>query len=119
MAQGYDCIGAINPIKDSWSIKIRIVRLWKTPSFANPNEDGSIEMIFLDEKGDKIQASVKKFLVRRFSHLLDEGQCRVISNFGVGENSGSYRPTSHPYKINFFSQLGLKNVKTYLFNYTA
>lgn len=66
-------------------------------------------MVFLDEKGDKIQAIVKKLLIRRFSHLFAEGQFRVINNFGVAQNNGSYRLTSHPYKINFLLNTRVQN----------
>ncbi|XP_074351753.1 uncharacterized protein LOC141690895 [Apium graveolens] len=58
-------------------------------------------MVFLDEKGNKIQATVKQSLIRRFSHLLVAGQCRLINNFGVGQNNENYRASQHPYKINF------------------
>ncbi|KAL2901048.1 Replication factor A protein 1 [Bienertia sinuspersici] len=102
MAQEYNFIEEITPLKENVTIKIRIIRLWKSPSFDNPNEDGSIEMAFLDEKGSKIQASVKKTLIRRFANVLEEGQLRIIANFGVGQSIGNYRPTQHPYKINFF-----------------
>ncbi|KAL2892350.1 Replication factor A protein 1 [Bienertia sinuspersici] len=101
MAQEYSFIDEITPLKENVTIKIRIIRLWK-PRFDNPIEDGSIEMVFLDEKGSKIQASVKKSLIRRFTNLLEEGQLRIIANFGVGQSTGNYRPTQHPYKINFF-----------------
>ncbi|KAL2894964.1 Replication factor A protein 1 [Bienertia sinuspersici] len=102
MSQEYKFIKEITPLKENITIKIRIIRLWKLQSFDNPNEDGSIEMVFLDEKGSKIQASVKKTLIRRFAKFLEQGQLRIITNFGVRQNNGSYRPTQHPYKINFF-----------------
>lgn len=50
MAYTYNFIEDITPLKQNITIKVRIVRLWKPPSFDNSNEDGSIEMVFLDEK---------------------------------------------------------------------
>ncbi|KAL2898322.1 Replication factor A protein 1 [Bienertia sinuspersici] len=102
MATEYNFIHEITPLRENMTIKVRIIRLWKPPNYNNPSEDGSIEMVFLDEKGGKILASVKKTLIKRFSNLLHEGQLRVITNFGVGESTGNYKPTQHPYKINFF-----------------
>ncbi|KAL2923296.1 hypothetical protein RDABS01_014787, partial [Bienertia sinuspersici] len=95
MGQEYKFIEEITPLKENIAIKIRIIHLWKPPSFDKPNEDGSIEMVFLDEKS-------KKTLLKRFANLLEEGQLRIITNFGVGQSTGKYKPTQHPYKINFF-----------------
>lgn len=53
-------------------------------------------------KGGKIQATVKNRLIRRFSNVLEEGQCHIVANFGVGQSNGNYRISLHPYKINFF-----------------
>lgn len=50
MAEVYNFIEDIAPMKESMTIKIRVIRLWKPPSFNNPNVDGSIEMVLLDEK---------------------------------------------------------------------
>ncbi|KAL2935619.1 Replication protein A 70 kDa DNA-binding subunit B [Bienertia sinuspersici] len=79
----YDSVREINPMKATWSVKIKVIRLWTTPDFYNPENHYSIEMVFVDEKGDKIQATVKRF--------------------GVGQPSGDYSPTKHAYKINFLS----------------
>jgi hypothetical protein len=36
--------------KENVRIRVRIVRLWKVPSFVNPSESISLEMVFVDEK---------------------------------------------------------------------
>ncbi|KAL2930704.1 Replication protein A 70 kDa DNA-binding subunit A [Bienertia sinuspersici] len=82
MAAEYNFIHEITPLRENMTIKVRIIRLWKPPNYNNPSEDaGSIDMVFLDEKGGKILASVKKPLIRRFSNLLHEGQLRVITDW--------------------------------------
>ncbi|XP_057419055.1 uncharacterized protein LOC130713294 [Lotus japonicus] len=58
-------------------------------------------MILMDDKGHKIHASVRKTLIYRFQSLLSEGRVYQISFFGVGESGRDFRPTSHPWKINF------------------
>ncbi|XP_057425857.1 uncharacterized protein LOC130719241 [Lotus japonicus] len=52
-------------------------------------------------RGCKIHASVRKTLIYRFQSLLSEGHVYQISFFGVGESGRDFRPTSHPFKINF------------------
>ncbi|XP_057438897.1 uncharacterized protein LOC130730799 [Lotus japonicus] len=60
-----------------------------------------MDMILMDDKGHKIHASVRKTLIYRFQSLLSEGRVYQISFFGVGESGRDFRPTSHPWKINF------------------
>ncbi|KAL2907168.1 Replication protein A 70 kDa DNA-binding subunit, partial [Bienertia sinuspersici] len=102
MASKINFISEITPKRETWKIKVRIIRLWKTPGFEKPSEEYSIEMVLMDEKGSKISATVKKSHVDKFSPLLLENEYRIITNFGVGQNTGSYKTTEHPYKIIFF-----------------
>ncbi|XP_057444989.1 uncharacterized protein LOC130737251 [Lotus japonicus] len=63
--------------------------------------DASKENWTIVAKGHKIHASVRKTLIYRFQSLLSEGRVYQISFFGVGESGRDFRPTSHPWKINF------------------
>ncbi|KAL2900427.1 Protein RecA [Bienertia sinuspersici] len=69
------------------SIKVRIIHLWKPRSFENSKEDITIEMVFMEEKNGKIQATVKKSLIKQFVRLYNEHQLIVITNFGVTQNN--------------------------------
>ncbi|KAL2927156.1 Replication factor A protein 1 [Bienertia sinuspersici] len=111
-------IEEITPMKETMTIRVRIIRLWKQPSYQNPKEDGSVEMVFMDEKNGKIHAIVKKTLIKRFLSLLTECRLIVITNFGVAQNNSNFRTTQHPYKINFFSRPLSRTIKmTYPFLY--
>lgn len=54
MTLKYNFIEEIALMKETWKIRTRIIRVWKSPSFDKPNEDNSIEMVLLDKKGDRI-----------------------------------------------------------------
>ncbi|KAK2368121.1 replication protein A 70 kDa DNA-binding subunit [Trifolium repens] len=56
----FDDVAEIVPNQGSTRIKVRVLRLWKIPSFLNPFEISSIEMVLVDEKGAKIHASIRK-----------------------------------------------------------
>ncbi|XP_057444995.1 replication factor A protein 1-like [Lotus japonicus] len=60
-----------------------------------------MDMILMDDKGCKIHATVRKTLIYRFQSLISEGRVYQISFFGVGESGRDFRPTEHPFKINF------------------
>ncbi|XP_057445046.1 uncharacterized protein LOC130737312 [Lotus japonicus] len=63
--------------------------------------DASKENWSVVAKGCKIHATVRKTLIYRFQSLLSEGRVYQILSFGVGESGRDFRPTSHPFKINF------------------
>jgi hypothetical protein len=46
----FDDVAEIVPNQGSTRIKVRVLRLWKIPSFLNPFEISSIEMVLVDEK---------------------------------------------------------------------
>nr|XP_043633510.1 replication protein A 70 kDa DNA-binding subunit-like [Erigeron canadensis] len=87
---------------ESWKIKVKIVRLWKQTYTNNLAMVASIDMVLMDEQGNKIQATVKRNLFPQFEMLLLEGAVRVISNFGLASNTGKFLLTQHKCKINFY-----------------
>uniref|UniRef100_A0A453C8P0 Replication protein A 70 kDa DNA-binding subunit B/D first OB fold domain-containing protein n=1 Tax=Aegilops tauschii subsp. strangulata TaxID=200361 RepID=A0A453C8P0_AEGTS len=54
----YDMLDAINNGKDSWKVKVRVIRLWDAINLNN-NELISLDMILLDEHGTMIHAKLK------------------------------------------------------------
>ncbi|XP_021860653.2 replication protein A 70 kDa DNA-binding subunit C-like [Spinacia oleracea] len=92
---------SLNYYAENITIQARIIRLWTVHAFNNPSETNAIEMVLLDAEGGKIQASIKKSFISKWQNVFLEGQAYNISYFGVGKNAGDYKPTMHPYKINF------------------
>lgn len=41
---------------DAWSFVVRLIRLWEVPLFS------TIEMVLIDQNGDKIHATIRKQL---------------------------------------------------------
>ncbi|XP_022041379.2 uncharacterized protein LOC110943958 [Helianthus annuus] len=72
-------VNDLNTGKDMWNMKARIIRKW--------NQGYKMDLIFIDEKGVKIQA---------------EDAVVILSKFGVGENKDLYKVVVQPYKINFY-----------------
>ncbi|XP_020876692.1 uncharacterized protein LOC9310715 [Arabidopsis lyrata subsp. lyrata] len=86
---------------DPCKINVRIVRLWGFPKKNKPEEFTGIDLLIVDEKGSRIQASVKGKLLDKFQKDLKEGKCCVLMNFELCPNLGKFRSCDHPYKINF------------------
>ncbi|KAL2932045.1 Replication protein A 70 kDa DNA-binding subunit C, partial [Bienertia sinuspersici] len=102
MAQSINMINDLTPINEIWKIKVRIILLWEVPNYNNPNVVDSIELVLVDEKGSRIEASIRKTIMQRFSNMVNEGWCRIIAKFGLISNIDKHRATNHSYKLNFF-----------------
>lgn len=49
MATTITPINELSPSKDEWTIKVRVIRLWKPPNFYKPTLGDNIELVLLDE----------------------------------------------------------------------
>ncbi|XP_061339398.1 uncharacterized protein LOC133286069 [Gastrolobium bilobum] len=107
MYSKYDFIKDLNPSKEEWRIKARVVRTWKVPNFQQKNLDDNVEMILLDEKGGRVHAAIKGSL--NICNKIHEGEVYFIKKFGVGLNSGSFRPTKHDYLLSFNLRTDVKS----------
>ncbi|KAJ1407057.1 hypothetical protein SESBI_24584 [Sesbania bispinosa] len=52
-------------------------------------------------KGGRIQASIRKAMIRRFRNSIVEGGVYRMNYFGIIENGGEYRGTFHEFKLLF------------------
>ncbi|KAI9116598.1 hypothetical protein K1719_012256 [Acacia pycnantha] len=64
-------------------------------------DTSSLELVLQDIHGDRVHASVRSVFLRRHNKHLEEGAVVEVSSFAVVPATGSYRPTEHPYCINF------------------
>ncbi|CAJ2662234.1 unnamed protein product [Trifolium pratense] len=97
----FDMLGVVSPGRESWRFKVRVLRLWTTSSFLQPEVVNTLEMVLIDEKGVKIHASVRRQLLYLFQSKISEGNVYKMSYFTVSPASGFYRTTPHPYKLVF------------------
>ncbi|RDX60748.1 hypothetical protein CR513_61086, partial [Mucuna pruriens] len=60
-----------------------------------------MEMVLMDDNGDRIYASIKKTLIYMFEKDLKESFVYSIAFFGVASNVENFKTTKHQYKLNF------------------
>ncbi|XP_057760267.1 uncharacterized protein LOC130980625 [Arachis stenosperma] len=65
MTTAMDMVNKINPEKEAWNLKVRVIRLWIVPTFTGQLLLNSIEMILVDESECKIQATIRKTMIYR------------------------------------------------------
>ncbi|XP_033143299.1 uncharacterized protein LOC117132635 [Brassica rapa] len=87
----------IRPYKPEWWVQVKVLHTWKQHS-----EYGeTMEIIFADKKGNKIQASCKKNYLLSLGADCRVGEWKNLENFVITPAGGGYRPTNHPYKLSF------------------
>lgn len=68
--------------------------------FAKQKLPFSMELLLVDQKGDKIHASIRRTLIYKWEKILSVGDVFSFHNFGVAAYGGSYRTYRHTYKLN-------------------
>ncbi|KAK2386767.1 replication protein A 70 kDa DNA-binding subunit [Trifolium repens] len=94
-------ISEISGGKIDFDLRVRVINLWSTPDRNNPAEEGAIHMIFLDERLDRIHATIRKHLISRFKDQIQEGAAYNFERFMVAKNDPTFRVTPHKHKLNF------------------
>ncbi|KAL9167002.1 hypothetical protein ABFS82_05G067700 [Erythranthe guttata] len=123
MAQTTTNLIDLKPCRFDWKVVVRVMRLWKVPSKSNPNEMISIDMVLIDNKGDKIHASIKRNHLKKFELIVNEGNTYIFQNFMVAPSDPRFRSTRHTHKIVFISTTRVtdflaENIPVVTFNFT-
>ncbi|KAL7595132.1 hypothetical protein Lser_V15G30629 [Lactuca serriola] len=98
-------IADVDVTRDDLNFKLRVINLWHQMSFYNKDEIFSIELILMDEDGNKIQATISKRNIYRFKNVLKDGMSFYIKgpNFATLK-SGSFKLTPHYQKLTLVQQ---------------
>ncbi|XP_076937211.1 uncharacterized protein LOC143604699 [Bidens hawaiensis] len=100
--------GNITYLKDldlprrDYTVKVRVIRLWKQPLYNNPDQFYSTEMIVVDEQGTTMQANVLRRWFPKFESLLHESECYYIVRPTIGLNDSKYKYGNNQNKLGIF-----------------
>lgn len=84
MERSFDYVADVVTGRETWRIKVRVLRIWEVPEFLKPDEINSLEMVLINQKKN-----------------LMEGEVYKMSYFSVAPGFRAYRTTVHPYKLIF------------------
>ncbi|XP_057436431.1 uncharacterized protein LOC130743368 [Lotus japonicus] len=101
MASQFDDVINLRPGKETWRMLVKIIRIWYSQGYTNSKLPLSLEMVVMDAKGDKIHVIIRKTIMYKFETTLIDGNVYSMSYFEVADNTGLFKPTKHPYKVNF------------------
>uniref|UniRef100_A0A453P2P4 Replication protein A 70 kDa DNA-binding subunit B/D first OB fold domain-containing protein n=1 Tax=Aegilops tauschii subsp. strangulata TaxID=200361 RepID=A0A453P2P4_AEGTS len=105
----YDMLHEISNQKDSWKVKVRIIRLWDAINLNN-NELISLDMILLDEEVSMIHGKVMKHMVNKFRPLIQVGLVYMIANFKV-TSAMNFRPVESEKVLNFLHTTKIQEIR--------
>ncbi|CAH1448405.1 unnamed protein product [Lactuca virosa] len=101
-ASNVTLIADLDVLRDDLTFKLRVINLWNQKSFYNKDELYLIELILIDEQGNKIQANVSRKNIYRFIDILKDGHAFYIKcPIFASERMGGLRLTRHHYKLTF------------------
>ncbi|GJY42247.1 replication protein A 70 kDa DNA-binding subunit B, partial [Tanacetum coccineum] len=98
----FTTLNKIDPMLDDIKIQGRCISLWHSHPTGKPKDAYSLDFVFQDQKGNRIQCTIKSNDMHKIEPLLQEGDCYQISEFSVGENNGKLPLLNHIFKITFF-----------------
>ncbi|KAJ1383634.1 hypothetical protein SESBI_43231 [Sesbania bispinosa] len=87
--------------REALRLKVRVVRVWEICQKKNPANVFSVEMVLVDSEGGRIQASIRKTMIRKFRSSIVEGGVYKMIYFRLVENGSEYRACSHEFKLLF------------------
>ncbi|EFH70160.1 predicted protein [Arabidopsis lyrata subsp. lyrata] len=76
-------------------VKVRIIRRFVCPAYGAR----FVEFVLEDPKGQKIHAVIGGDVAQRFSSILIEGNCIILSDFVVRMALGRFRLSSHRFRL--------------------
>ncbi|KAG2244783.1 hypothetical protein Bca52824_093395 [Brassica carinata] len=98
MKRAFNPIAQLKPGSENeiWKIKVGVARMWRFQNGDKPGDVGGIDLILVDDKGDRIQACIRGKQISKFEDDLGEGECCILMNFKLSPNLGNYRGVHPP-----------------------
>ncbi|KAF5785988.1 putative nucleic acid-binding protein [Helianthus annuus] len=81
----------IDALSTNYTIKVKIVSLWRKKMRGNERETYRIDMTLMDEMGTKIQAFYLHKLFPKFERHLNVDECLIIKRLSLAANTASFK----------------------------
>ncbi|KAJ0783163.1 putative replication protein A, OB [Helianthus annuus] len=112
----------IDALSTNYTIKVKIVSLWRKKMRANERETYRIDMILMDEMGTKIQAFCLHKLFSKFERHLIVDECLIIKRPSLAANTTFFKIVPNNQKLSFHYHTLVEKCKNwdgpqYVFNF--
>ncbi|KAF8397618.1 hypothetical protein HHK36_016538 [Tetracentron sinense] len=103
----YETFDRIHPYKSSWTIKVRVSRVFDVYEYNNAKGYGKLlKIILIDEKATLFNSDVDKF-----SSILEEESAYFITNVKVVDALTKFQVISHKYQLNFTNETSIHKIE--------
>ncbi|XP_035834260.1 replication protein A 70 kDa DNA-binding subunit E-like [Helianthus annuus] len=92
----------IDALSTNYTIKVKIISLWRKKMKGNERETYRIDMVLMDEMGTKIQASCLHRLFSKFERHLNVDECLIIKRPPLAANTASFKIVPNNQKLSFY-----------------
>ncbi|KAJ4843755.1 hypothetical protein Tsubulata_047048 [Turnera subulata] len=117
-------LNELSPDKETWNIKVRVVRLWESLNYKMQDQVISLDLIICDEEGTMMHAVANKMQVERFRGKFRKGKAYRLSKFKVLMQANQYRPVTHVMKLQILAftkvegiQCGTDRIPLHMFQF--
>ncbi|KAJ1390338.1 hypothetical protein SESBI_37553 [Sesbania bispinosa] len=101
VSAGFHKVADICGRRESWRLRLKLIRVWKMSAVATPDDLFAMHMLFVDQEGTCIESVIQKHLMHRFANSVIEGEVYNVTQFTVARNSGKFIATHHDHKLTF------------------
>ncbi|XP_019164285.1 PREDICTED: uncharacterized protein LOC109160443, partial [Ipomoea nil] len=111
MPSMFIAVKKIKPEHQLRAIRVRAVRVYEVPEKRGEGQASkSMEVLFHDEEGDYIHASIRKKDIVKYREIIQEGKVFEIKNFMASTNYYVYKITEHDFLIKFNYRTQVKEI---------
>ncbi|XP_023634353.1 uncharacterized protein LOC111829484 [Capsella rubella] len=96
----YDRISELHSWRSDWKICVKVLRKWRK---IDQGED-TVEIIFCDVFGDKIQGTISNDLFLQFNNDVHENDWKIVSNFSIIPETSPIKIVDNNYRIRFMEE---------------
>ncbi|XP_022008241.1 replication protein A 70 kDa DNA-binding subunit A-like [Helianthus annuus] len=107
----------LNDIDDkttAFTIKVKVLRLWRKPNPKKVGEIWAIEMVLMDEKGTKVQATVWSNNFKRHEKMLEENECYTVFKPRVDESNPKFKHFDTKYVLTFNFETTIRKCNNFI-----
>ncbi|GKB22993.1 replication protein A 70 kDa DNA-binding subunit B [Tanacetum coccineum] len=94
-------------------LECRCISIWHSHRMNAAHDPYSLDLVLQEAHNTRIQVYIKKEFMFRFEPLFEVGQCYILSNFGIAENSGRLPLLPHRFKISFYKCTSVTRIEPF------
>ncbi|KAF5803716.1 putative nucleic acid-binding, replication factor A [Helianthus annuus] len=98
----------------AFTIKVKVVRLWKRSNPKKAGETWAIDMVLMDEKGTKMQATVWSNDFKKHEKILQQNECYTVFKPRFDKNNQKFKHFDTKYVLTFNLETTIRKCNNFI-----